>query len=248
MEEEPQDLPASDSGRRGTFVTTHWSVVAAAGGNDSVDARDALEHLCRTYWYPLYAFVRRRGYGPEDAQDLTQDFFSRLLEHRWVQVADPAKGRFRTFLLTALTRFLANEWDKATARKRGGGHELVPFDTAMAESRYQAEPTRSADQLYDRQWAITLLESTLSRLGDECRDSGKTAEFETLSPWLTSARGEVDYPGIASGLGITEVAARQALHRLRKRFRELFREQILQTVSSPGEADQEIRHLLSALE
>ena len=238
-----------DSSRRPAFVTTHWSVVVTAGRSDTPRAQAALEKLCQTYWYPLYAFVRRRGHSVEDAQDSTQEFFSRLLAGNWVGDADRAKGRFRTFLLTALNRFMANEWDRARARKRGGGVVPVPLDTELAESRYGADTsnTLAPDRLYDRQWAMTLLDRTLARLEMEHQRLDKPAEFAVLSPVLTAERGDIPYAAIAGQLGLSEPAARMAVHRLRKRFREVFREEIAQTVADPADIDAEIRDLFAAL-
>ena len=220
-----------------------------AGRGDTTRAYAALSRLCETYWYPLYAYVRRRGHSLEDAQDLTQEFFARLLAGKWVGDAQRAKGRFRTFLLTALSRFLANEWDKTRAGKRGGGNAPLPFDTKVAESRFGAEAANSLtpDRLYDRQWALTLLERALTRLGAEHERSGKAAEFAVLRPALTAARGDLPYAAVASQLGLSEPAARMAVHRLRRRFRQVFREEIAQTVAAPAEVEAEIRHLLAAL-
>jgi RNA polymerase sigma factor (sigma-70 family) len=246
------DTPSNTSGdlpRRPAFITTHWSVVLTAGQSDTTRAQAALEQLCQTYWYPLYAYVRRRGHSVEDAQDSTQEFFARLLAGHWVGDADRAKGRFRTFLLTALNRFLANEWDRSRARKRGGGVLSVPLDTAVAESRYGADKKDSLapDRLYDRQWAMTLLERALSRLEAEHQRLAKSAEFAVLSPALTAERGDIPYSTMSAQLGLSEPAVRMAVHRLRKRFREVFREEIAQTVADPGEVEAEIRHLLAAL-
>ncbi len=235
--------------RRPVFVTTHWSVVLTARQSDTSRAQAALERLCQIYWYPLYAYVRRRGHSVEDAQDSTQEFFARLLAGNWVGDADRTKGRFRTFLLTALNRFLANEWDRAHARKRGGNVVSVPLDTAIAESRYCAD-TKNAlapDRLYDRQWAMTLLDRALARLETEQQRLGKSAEFDVLSAALTAERGDIPYAAMAAQLGQNEPAVRMAVHRLRKRFREVFREEIAQTVADPNEAEEEIRHLLAAL-
>jgi RNA polymerase sigma-70 factor (ECF subfamily) len=231
------------------FVTTHWSVVVTAGRSNTTRAHEALARLCETYWYPLYAFVRRRGHSPEDAQDSTQEFFARLLAGNWVGDADRAKGRFRTFLLTALNRFLANEWNRAHAQKRGGGAVSVPLDTEVAESRYCADTQNALtpDRLYDRQWAMTLLDRALTRLEAEHQRRGKAAEFAVLSPALTAERGDIPYATMATQLGLSETAARMAVHRLRKRFREVFREEIAQTVAQPDEVEEEIRHLLAAL-
>jgi len=230
-------------------VTTHWSVVLAAGKSEASGPQSALESLCRAYWYPLYAYVRRRGRSVEDAQDLTQEFFARLLAGNWVGDADRAKGRFRTFLLTALERFLANEWRRGHARKRGGGAEWVPLDTTLAESRYCADTGNAltADRLYDRQWARALLERVLQRLEAEQQSLGKGTAFAVLSPLLTAERGAIPYGEIAAKLGLTETAARMAVHRLRRRFREVFRDEIAQTVAGPGEVEEEIRHFFAAL-
>jgi len=231
------------------FATTRWSEVLAAGKGDSRQGHEALARLCETYWYPLYAFVRRRGLSPEDAQDSTQEFFARLLAGNWVSDADRAKGRFRTFLLTALNRFLANEWDRARAQKRGRGAPSVPLDTKVAETRYCADtkPEVAPDHLYDRQWALTLLDRALSRLEAEHQQLGKTSEFAVLSPALTAERGDISYATLAAQLDLSETAARMAVHRLRKRFRQVFREEIAQTVAEPDEVEAEIRHLVAAL-
>ncbi|MCX6924018.1 MAG: sigma-70 family RNA polymerase sigma factor [Verrucomicrobia bacterium] len=231
------------------FATTHWTVVVAAGRRTTPQSEQALEELCRTYWFPLYAFVRRRGHSPPDAQDLTQEFFARLLAKHWIESADREKGRFRTFLLTAMSRFLANEWDRAATQKRGGHAAHLPLDTETAETRYEADAalTLSPDRLYDRQWAMTLLDRALTRLRTEYERAGKTKEFAVLSPFLTAERGEIPYAAVAKQIGTSETTARQAVHRVRKRFREVFREKITQTVASPEEAEVEIRHLLAAL-
>ena len=199
---------------------------------------------------PLYAYVRRRGHSPPDAQDLTQEFFARLLAKHWIESADREKGRFRTFLLTAMSRFLANEWDRAGTQKRGGHAAHVPLDTKTAETRYEADSalTLTPDRLYDRHWAMTLLERALNRLGTEQERAGKAKEFAVLSPFLTAERAAIPYAEAAAQLGISEPAARQAVHRVRRRFREVFREEITQTVAAPQEVDEEIRHLLAALQ
>jgi DNA-directed RNA polymerase specialized sigma24 family protein len=241
--------PGDGFPRSPVFLTTHWSAVVAAGRSDTPQAQAAIEKLCQIYWYPLYAYVRRRGHSVEDAQDWTQEFFSRLLAGNWVGDADRTKGRFRTFLLTALNRFLANEWDRAHAKKRGGGVVSVPLDTAVAENRYCADAGNALapDRLYDRQWAMTLLERALGRLETEHQRLGKAAEFTVLGPALTAERGDIPYATMAAQLDLNEPAVRMAVHRLRKRFREVFREEIVQTVADPGEVEEEIRHLLAAL-
>lgn len=241
---------AETTDRASAFATTRWSVVLAAQDRASPEAASALETLCRTYWYPLYAFVRRQGRTPEDAQDLTQAFFAKLLEKDYLRAAAREKGRFRTFLLVALKRFLANEWDRSRRLKRGGGLTPVPFDTAIAERRYGAEPptpTSSADRIFERQWAMTLLETALARLRAEYVGHGKGDEFDSLKECLTAARGEIAYDRLAAGLGLTEGATRVAVHRLRKRFRELFRATVADTVSVPAEVDDELRHVASIL-
>ncbi len=231
------------------FVTTHWTVVLSARARNSAESDQALETLCRAYWYPLYAYVRRQGHGPHDAQDLTQEFFSRLLQADYLKSVAREKGRFRTFLLVALKRFLANEWDRARAQKRGGGQVHLSLDTSTAETRYQIEPAAelSADGIYDRRWALTLLEQTMARLRGEFADAGKTAEFERLKVFLTAEKGSVDYGAVARELGQSEGALRVNIHRLRRRFREVFREGIAHTVSGPGELEAEVRHLMAAL-
>jgi RNA polymerase sigma-70 factor (ECF subfamily) len=247
MNADPNDTPAIP--HQACFVTTRWSVVLAAGRCDTAMSEAALSRLCETYWYPLYAYVRRRGHSPEDAQDMTQEFFARLLKHNWIGDADRNKGRFRTFLLTALSRFLANEWDRARSQKRGGGQTPLPLDTVVAEGRYQSDATSvmAPDRFYDRQWAMALLDQALSRLSAEQEQSGKAAEFSVLSPVLTAQRGDIPYATVAAQLGMNETAARKAVHRLRKRFREVFRDEIAQTVAATEEVDEEIRYLLAAL-
>jgi RNA polymerase sigma factor (sigma-70 family) len=242
--------PASEvaEGRR-VFVTTHWSVVLSARKKDSPQSAAALETLCRTYWYPLYAYVRRQGHSPHDAQDLTQEFFARLLQKDYLKAADKEKGRFRTFLMVALKRFLANEWDRLRAQKRGGGQPLLSLDTESAEERYRVEPTESAtaDRIFERRWALTLLDHTMTRLRQEFTAAGKAQEFTHLKTCLTAERGEISYAEIGAALGQSEATARVAVHRLRKRFRELFREEIAQTVSSAEEIEAEVRYLMGVL-
>ena len=242
--------PASEAGEgRPVFVTTHWSVVLSARQKDSPESAAALETLCRTYWYPLYAYVRRQGHSPPDAQDLTQEFFARLLQKDYLKAAAREKGRFRTFLIVALKRFLANEWDRLRAQKRGGGQPLLSLDTDLAEQRYQVEPVEgaSADRIYERRWALTLLDRTMTRLREEFASAGKLEDFNRLKACLTAERGEISYTEIAAALGMTDGAARVAVHRLRKRFREVFREEIAHTVSTSEEIEEEVRHLISVL-
>lgn len=234
---------------QGAFVTTHWSVVVEAGAQDTQRSRSALEKLCRTYWPPLFAYVRRRGYGVEDSQDLTQAFFEKLLERGWIASAEKDKGRFRTFLLTAMERFLANEWDKARALKRGGGQVLVPIQMDDAETRYGVEPqdTRTPEQAFESRWALTLLDTVLKKLEAEFQDRGQGATFNVLKSCLVGERAAQPYPALASQLGVSEGAVKVAVHRLRQRYRELLRGEIAQTVVSMEEVDSEMHHLFAVL-
>lgn len=237
------------SGSLQWFATTRWSVVLAATGGDSTRARDALQELCQTYWYPLYAFVRRLGKSPHDAEDLVQSFFGRSLEKNYFDAADQTKGRFRSFLLVALKRFLANEWDKLRTRKRGGAQPLVALDALTAEQRYALEPVDrlSADKLFERRWALTLLEKVLERLRGEQASLGRGATFDELKDCLTSKDRGTAYAELAKRLGMTEGAVKVAVHRLRGRYRELLEEEIAHTVASPDEVAEERRHLLNVL-
>jgi RNA polymerase sigma factor (sigma-70 family) len=231
------------------FPATRWSVVLAATQQSAPEADAALETICRAYWYPLYAFVRRSGQSPPDAQDLTQEFFRQLLEKRWLAAADREKGKLRTFLVTALKHFMAKEWRRASARKRGGGHAHVPMDTAFAESRYAAELATQlpAEAMFDQQWALTLLDLTVQRLEAEFRAAGKAEDFAVLKDCLVAAHQAIDYASVAARLNCSEGAARVAVHRLRKRFRELYREEIAQTLPDGTELDAELRYLAGIL-
>ena len=231
------------------FATTHWSVVLAAGRRGSSDCEAALETLCKTYWCPLYAYVRRRVPDVHEAQDLTQAFFERLLEKDYVADADPKRGRFRAFLLTAFKHFLSKEWDKARAQKRGGGRAFISLDFAAGESRYLREPADelTPERVYDRQWALTLLEQVLARLRDEFVRAGQADLFEQLKVFITARTTAAGYAGTAGELNISEGAVRVAVHRLRRRYRQLLRAEIAQTVSEPGSVEDEIRSLFSAL-
>lgn len=232
---------------RPAFVTTHWSMVLSAQDKNSPDARQALETLCGAYWFPLYAFVRRQGHSPQDAQDLTQEFFARLLKKEYLKSAEREKGRFRTFLLVALKRFLANEWDRQHAQKRGGFMPIVSIDQELAESRFASEPAHQLqpDILFDRQWATSLLERTMSLLRDEYVTSGRAKLFEFLQACLTKDESALPYAEIAARLNLTEAAVKMAVQRLRARYREILREHIADTVSSPEDIEEEIRHLFS---
>jgi RNA polymerase sigma-70 factor (ECF subfamily) len=231
------------------FRTTRWSVVLAARSEDAVDAAAALEHLCRSYWPPLYGYVRRLGHDPHDAQDLTQEFFARLLAKDWLHAVDRDKGRFRSFLLVAMKRILANEWDRARAQKRGAGQPVLSLDTAIIETQC-ATPgavALSADHLYEQRWALTLLEQVMARLRGEYSAVGRLAEYNILKPCLTAERGHIPYEELAQGLGVEPASARSSVHRLRKRFREAFREEVAGTVSNPADVDDEIRSVVAAL-
>jgi len=212
-------------------------------------ARNALEKLCRAYWFPIYAFVRRQGHNPHDAQDLTQEFFARLLAKNQLAGADPNRGRFRSFLLAALKHFLANEWHKARAQKRGGGQVPIPIDASTAESKCGFEPSDNltAEKIYERRWALTLLDQVLRRLRDEYVRDGKEKQFEQLKTTLTEVSRSVRYADIAAQLGTSEGAVKVAVHRLRQRYREVLRAEIKDTVASPGEVEDEIRNLFAAL-
>jgi RNA polymerase sigma factor (sigma-70 family) len=244
----PTTARAGLAARQLAFVTTHWSVVLSARG-DSTRARPALEKLCAAYWYPLYAFVRRCGHSPHDAEDLVQSFFTRCLEGGFLAEADQAKGRFRSFLLVLLKRHLAHERDKTRARKRGGDREFIALDALDAEQRYAIEPAEhlTADRLYDRRWALTLLDVVLQRLEAEQAAAGKDGVFSRLKEFLLSARRGTPYSEVAMQLGWTETAVKVAVHRLRRRYRELLEEEIAHTVSSPEQVAEERRHLLAAV-
>ena len=233
----------------GNFTPTHWSVVVAAGRNDSTHARVALEKLCRTYWPPIYAFVRRQGHNPHDAKDLTQEFFARLLAKNYLAEVDRAKGRFRSFLLASLKHFLANEWDKSQAQKRGGGQVLIPIDAATAETScgFQPADNLTAEKIFERRWALTLLDQVLRRLRADYVRDGKEKLFEQLKPTLTEASRTVAYAQMATRLDTTEGAVKVAVHRLRQRYRELLRAEIAETVATSSEVEDEIRNLFAAL-
>lgn len=242
--DEPSTSPGHDH-----FVTTHWSVVLTARDMDSSRAEAALERLCKAYWYPLYAFVRRRGYSPHDAQDLTQEYFARLLSRDFLARVGREKGKFRAFLLASMKHFLANEWDRAQAAKRGGGIKVLSLDDSAAESRYALEPpdTASADKLFERRWATTLLDQVIGRLREEHVREGKQEAFEALKGALTGSGKAAPYAEAARRLGLTEGAVKVAVHRLRARYRELLRAEIAQTVASPDQVEDEIRHLFNVL-
>jgi RNA polymerase sigma factor (sigma-70 family) len=231
------------------FPHTRWSVVLAARQDPSPQSAAALEAICQAYWYPLYAYIRRCGHSPHDAQDLTQEFFTRLLEKRWLDSADREKGKLRTFLIVAVNRFMTNEWRRASAQKRGAHHTHVPMDTAFAESRYAADTssTLPAEGLFEQQWALTLIDLTMRRLRDEFERAGKLDDFATMKSCLMAEHGSIGYSSVAAQLGLSEGAARVAVHRLRKRFREIYREEIAQTLSEGADLNEELQHLARAL-
>jgi RNA polymerase sigma factor (sigma-70 family) len=230
------------------FATTHWSVVLAATDTDTPEAAVALEGLCRTYWYPLYAYVRREGYSPADAQDLTQEFFARLLARNSLARVAPDKGRFRSFLLAAMRHFLCDQLDRARTVKRGGRAEILSLDAQEAEQRYRLEPVDhlDAERIYERRWATILLDQALERLRAESAAAGKEELFEHLRRFVAGDR-EVTFGEVAFGLGLSEAAIKSAVHRLRQRYRELVREEIGRTVADPAEINAEIRYLIQLM-
>jgi RNA polymerase sigma-70 factor (ECF subfamily) len=223
--------------------------VLAAADSSAPGAQAALEKLCRTYWYPLYVYVRRQGNGPEDAQDLTQDFFARLLEKNYLAKADPDRGKFRTFLLRSLKNFLVNEWKRAGRLKRGGGLEFLSIDTSAAEDRYGAEAPDefNPDAEYETRWAITLIEQVLAALRQEFNAADKGRLFEELKGFIWGDKSSASYAEIAAPLNLGEGTLKVAVHRLRQRFRELLRAEVAQTVARPEDIDGELRHLISVL-
>jgi RNA polymerase sigma factor (sigma-70 family) len=240
----------SDSEAHGSvFATTHWSVVLAAAGQDSPAAATALEQLCRSYWYPLYVYVRRRGNGPEDAQDLTQAFFAYLLEKQCLGRADPARGRFRTFLLHALENFLANEWRREHRLKRGAGVKCLSLDSAQAEPRYTREPavTMTPERAYARRWALTVLNQVLTDLQQEYARTGHSRVFDELAELLWGKDPSLSYARIAERLGMTANAVYTAMHRLRERYRDRLHGELARTVADVREVDDERRYLMAVL-
>ena len=231
------------------FPQTRWSLVLAATRKNSGESAVALEALCRTYWQPLYAYVRCCGHSHHDAQDLTQEFFGRLLEKRWLDSAAREKGKLRTFLIVALKNFMSKDFRRASAQRRGGGQTHVQFDAAFAENRATAGHNSSLgpDETFDREWALTLLNLTVERLRTQFISEGRPADFDALKDCLMAARGTIDYAALATRLNISEGAARVAAHRLRKRFREIYREEISQTLSDGADLEAELRHLARVL-
>ena len=232
-----------------SFTTTHWSVVLASTQGDSPQSAAALEELCRAYWYPLYAFVRRQGHSPYDAEDLLQSFFARLLEKHYLREVDRSKGRFRSFLLATLRHFLANEWDKASAIKRGGQAQFLSLDDGDAEHRYWEEPAEALtpERLYEQRWACVLLERVMQRLEHDSAEVGKGQFFDALKPFLVGESRSVSYAELAAKHGVSEAALKMKVQRLRHRYQRLLREEIAHTVASPEEVEDEIRYLFRVL-
>lgn len=244
---EPEETPPSAEGE--WFQATHWSVVLQAAQDTSPQSTEALEKLCRAYWHPLYAYVRRHGYPPEEAEDLTQEFFARLLAKHWLRNADQNRGRFRSFLLGALNHFLSCEWRKGRAAKRGGGQALVSLDRDTADERYRRDllSEETPEKTYERRWALTLFDRALTRLQEESAADGRSVEFGELKQFLTSEVDDGGYAEVAVRLNLNAGAVAVAVHRLRQRYRDLVREEIAHTVASPAEVEDEIRSLLAAL-
>ncbi len=245
----PENLLVGADGAFRDFTATRWSLVLAAGNAASPDAHAALEQLCRAYWSPLYAFVRRQGHGPEEAKDLTQEFFLRLLDQAALARVDPGKGRFRSFLLASLKNLLANEWHRGRAQKRGGQAVHFSLDDPAGEGCYHAElaGALTPDKLFDRRWAETLLERVLVRVRDEWDARDKQQCFGELKVFLVERRGTAPFAEVAARLGVTVPALRSTVHRLREAYREAFLQEIAHTVSTPEDLGDEIRHLLAAL-
>ncbi|MCX6927403.1 MAG: ECF-type sigma factor [Verrucomicrobia bacterium] len=241
------DQEQSEAGS--TFSTTHWSVVLVAGRENSPESAQALERLCSGYWYPLYAYVRRQGHTPHDAQDLVQDFFAYFLKHNYFRLADRARGRFRTFLLTSLQHFLVNEWRKTNRQRRGGSRRILSLDEEMAESRFAAEPAieQPPDTLYDRGWAAVLLERALAALRAEFEHSGRQGLYERLKVFVWGEKSALSYGAMAAQLGMTEGSVKVAVHRLRQRYGEILRAEVALTVTTTAEVNEELRYLVSVI-
>ena len=235
--------------REHVFNTTHWSVVLKAGDSRVDGSEAALETLCVTYWYPIYAFVRRKGHSPHDAQDLTQDFFARILDKKYFKLAAQERGKFRSFLLKSLSYFLINDWVRGQAKKRGGGQVLLSLDHESAERNFQQEPAVELppESLYDKTWALALLERAMEKSGADYAAAGKGELFGQLKCFLLNEGSAEAYREVALSMNMEEGAVRVAAHRLRQRFRETVRAEIAQTVATPAEIDEELRCLISAL-
>lgn len=244
----PGSEPESDAPRK-LFATTHWSVILAAQDLASPMAGEALAQLCNTYWFPLYVFIRREGHRPEDAQDLTQEFFTRFLARDDLRAVDSDKGKFRSFLLASVKHFLANAWDHAHAAKRSGQHLSVPWDDEMAESRYSSAvlPNLSAEEAYERQWTLAMLDRVLVRLRDEYAAAGKDALFYAIQGYLSATQSPGSHVEVAERLGLSEGAIRVAVHRLRRRYGRMLRAEVAHTVASAEDIDAELRHLFDVI-
>jgi RNA polymerase sigma-70 factor (ECF subfamily) len=231
------------------FVTTHWSVVLRAGQTTSHQSSQALEELCQSYWRPLYAFVRRQGHAPEDAQDLTQAFFERFLQQKYISLADPGRGKFRTFLLRSLEHFLINEWTRERALKRGGAYQFISLQEREAEEQYLLDRPGNLTpaQIFERRWALTLLHQVLSRLRAEFCDSDKSDLFDALKGFVFGEQNETSYVQIGSRFGMAEGAVKTAVHRMRQRYRELLRAEVANTIETPAEVDAELKYLAMIL-
>lgn len=242
-------VAAEESRSSPAFATTRWTLVLAAGDGASSEGHLALEQLCQAYWFPLYAYVRRRGHDPHAAQDLTQGFFARLLERNDLSRITREGGRFRSFLLTALNHYLVNEHERNTALKRGGGQQIISLDDDSAEERYRNEPSHSEtpDRLFERQWALTLMAEALKRLTAEYSGTGKSGTYEALRPFLSREPAAGEYAALAARLNIAPGTLAVQVHRLRERYRQLVRASVADTVDSPLEVEAEMRHLLDSL-
>jgi RNA polymerase sigma-70 factor (ECF subfamily) len=244
----PESATPPSPGADHLFHTTHWSVVLAAGGRESEPAMAALEQLCRAYWPAVYAYARRCGHGPHDAEDLAQEFFHRLLDRQYLAQADPRRGRFRNFLLVAAKHFLANEWDRARAVKRGGRVTFISLERwAGAAETWEARDHETPDQAFARTWALAFLDRVLARLREELGRDEQRNQFDELKVFLTGIPSAPPYAEVAARLGTTEAAIKMAVQRLRRRFAEVLREEIAHTVSGPDEVDDEIRALFAAI-
>jgi len=239
----------------GAFATTRWSLIRSGAGSGSGDreTREALAELCQIYWRPIFFFIARRGYPPEDAEDLTQDFFVRILRGDWLQKADPARGRFRSLLLKSLQNFLNDAVDRSNSRKRGGGINFISWDAWIAEApsqlslAWEARTSWPAERLFDATWAATMVQRALRRLCEECETKGRRRVFDVLSPWLSAEREDLSYPRLAAKLRIPESTIKKLVYRMRQRFRMLLREEVRQTVADPADVDGELRHLCGSL-
>jgi RNA polymerase sigma-70 factor (ECF subfamily) len=232
--------------RQPVFATTRWTIVLRAAVENTPEANAALAEVCKGYWYPLYAYVRRQGFDPHTAQDLTQEFFAKLIEKNYLAGADRQRGRFRWFLITAFKCFLANEFDRVHAQKRGGGEKPLSLDQMTAEERYAHEPadTMNADLIYDRRWALDLLARARARLKQDYDEGDKARRFELLSPFLPGGEPSASQAALGEQLGLSENAVKQEVHRMKKRLAELIRAEVEQTVSHPDDVEDELRHLI----